>query len=114
MFGPTPSQRLAILSKYVSAYSLSGNIDVDEIGIHMHGYVAGDIATLARDTALRGFARYLIFVVATELISIRTAPGETMHIETEDFIQIIKSRPPHNLVGLSIQVEKEGKANKIK
>lgn len=54
MDGPTPTQRKELLKDHIRAVRSadSEEINVSEIGNHMHGYMSGDIASLVRDAAL--------------------------------------------------------------
>ncbi|MCD6461939.1 MAG: CDC48 family AAA ATPase [Thermoplasmata archaeon] len=99
---PDKEGRKEILQVHTRGMPVGDDVDIDELAAVTHGFVGADLASLAREAAMRALSRYL-----PDLDLDRPVPSELlaeMKVIREDFMEALKMVEPSSLREVLIEV----------
>ncbi|MEA3557927.1 MAG: CDC48 family AAA ATPase [Candidatus Thermoplasmatota archaeon] len=101
---PDISSRIEILQVHTRAMPLSKDVDLESLADLTHGFVGADLASLAREGAMKSLRRYLPDIDLDRPIT--TTMLESLEVEMNDFKDALKEIEPSTMREVFIEVPK--------
>jgi len=99
---PTRDGRKEILEIHTRGMPLEGDVDLDRLASATHGFVGADLASLAREAAMKCLARYV-----PELELDKPVPPqvlETMRVTQSDFSEALREVEPSAMREVAVEI----------